>query len=91
MKKFALLFTVVFAVACEPLATCEDSAYPELCGSDVCNELRDCCEASVDRDGADELCSGASKNLARVPELFRQAARDESCRQVMENSQICEE
>jgi hypothetical protein len=90
MKKILSACCLMLAVACEPLATCEDSEFPELCGSDVCDQLRDCCEANADNSGVAETCGELSDGLAEVPEAVRQPARDETCKQALEQSGVCE-
>jgi hypothetical protein len=91
MKYAMLMFGVLTMAACDPLATCEDSEFPELCGSDDCDTLRDCCETS-DSPGVAETCGEASDTLAEVPEALRQPARDETCKQMLEQADgVCEE
>jgi hypothetical protein len=92
MKYFVFTMFVATIAACDPLATCDDSDFPELCGSDVCDTLRECCEANVEQsNGVASACGKASDALAEVPEPLRQAARDETCKQVLEQSDgLCE-
>lgn len=47
MKKFALLFAIVFVTACDPLATCEDSEFPEFCGSESNNKTNHLLQYSI--------------------------------------------
>lgn len=92
MKYFVFALLAVSVAACDPLATCEDSDFPELCGSDVCDTLRECCEANAEQsDEVGQVCAETSDGLANVPEPLRQAARDETCKQVLEQSSgLCE-
>jgi hypothetical protein len=92
MKYFVFAMFVATIAACDPLATCEDSDFPELCGSDVCDTLRECCEAGAEQSTeVANVCGEASDELAKVPEPLRQAARDETCNLVLEQSSgLCE-
>lgn len=85
MKKLFPVMLIGAMLGCDPLAVC-DGDFPELCGSEVCDTVRECCEDDVD-DGRDRVCSEMSDALASVPEFLRQTARDETCSVFLESAQ----
>lgn len=82
-KMFAVVFAALAVAACDPLATCKDSEYPEICGSEDCDDLRECCESN---EGMSRVCEQVNESLGNVPELARQPVRDEACRVTLEES-----
>ena len=83
---FGLVLSLGLAGCGGPKPDCSGSAYPELCGSAICEQVAVCCDSDAGSALAGS-CDEVNTRLADVPDFAKQVVRDEVCKQFLKQAQ----